>query len=403
MLSNRQNKNFITFILAFTVYSLNVWISFSALPLLISKKFSSGSMLLSSLSLQVIPRILLAPIIGKFLLKKGSQMVAWAAILGIGIVRFVLPAVENKFLFQGFIFVSGIFEMFVSVALLTLRSKLSLPGKRLMANSVFVTIERGSQVVGPALTGIIASLFSVSYCLKGGGVALLIASILIAKTQFYASDVENETIPLGEQIKTFFHTLFSKSALNAVIFPAFGAALSFGSLTPFLMWSTTQVFQLPEANWTYLTTAQGIGAVIGGIVATPLLSYVNKSISLKHIYIGGCITKLIGLLFIGLVSTYNYALTLMLIVGIFEMIVSVLFFTLIQKNLSNSIEVIFYTFFAPINYVFLISGIIFSSLYSSHIVELRTFWLLVSSVAIAITLVPLLIPSRGKHLNWKSV
>ena len=98
---------------------------------------------------------------------------------------------------------------------------------------------------------------------------LLVALLLLA---FSLGRISGEGKVLRqEETNTFgadLLAMLNDRVLWALVIPALGYMIAVGALTPFLFWLNQDQFRLAPEQWTLLLAAQGVGALLGAVLAS---------------------------------------------------------------------------------------------------------------------------------------
>lgn len=137
------------------------------------------------------------------------------------------------------------------------------------ANTVFQAIDRGAKIFGPPIAGGLipaAGMHGTFFIIATG---LLVALLLLA---FSLGRISGEGKVLRqEETNTFgadLLAMLNDRVLWALVIPALGYMIAVGALTPFLFWLNQDQFRLAPEQWTLLLAAQGVGALLGAVLAS---------------------------------------------------------------------------------------------------------------------------------------
>lgn len=370
-------------IVAYAIHTLSRWAFLSMLPILVMQRFSSGSALIFALALEVLPRVFLAPLIARTMLKKGAKNVASIAIICCAPIYITLLHIGNHVLLQALMLLLGIFDAAIVAAVLVVRSQIAPAGKNITINALFATTERASKMIGPVLAGIFLRKLSLLHSTYIMAICSAIASVLL-----FISPIRRKHAFTSQQVSyKAFWSLFRKTPILWSLFiPTLGYALALGAISLFLYWANIEIFQKSEELWTVLLTFRGLGAVLGGLIASKLLLFIQKRISLLKAW--PWIGLMRALCFVPLASTsrWEYFLVALVIAGLQEMLAGVCFFTLLQRYLPPHQEELFYALSTSVFYGCTILGTLMGGIYTQHLVGLREFWLLISTLCLSAAL-----------------
>jgi len=391
--------NFYRFLLVYVLYNLASWGATAAFSLLVAKKFGTGSDLIISLVLRILPRLSAAPLLSSMVLKIGPKLTAGILLVGLAMGNLALPHVHTYGLFQGLNVCMGIINMGIIASLVTLRTQVLPTGKNVSANAMFATVERVSQIVAPALIGILLKFCSMLYCFYA--IALLVSGtgLLVTTLQLQHTATSQIASPhIRPSYISFIRLLFSKPVLWMLFIPTLGYGVVLGSLNTFLLWSTTEIFHQLEEKWVLLLTAHSIGAIVGSVIAPRVIASVSE-IRILNLYLWVRLCKLVWLIALAGITKFSYALGILAMAGIPESIGSVCFFTMIQTTLTNREEALYHSLSIPLFNLFVVLGICCSWSYTTHWLSLREFWLFIIFLAGLSVFSCLLLENRFKRIK----
>jgi MFS family permease len=386
------NKNFCKFLSAFAIYSSANWMSIGLIPLMISKFFGHEDEFILALFIRLLPKLLLGKFIARLLCKKNPILILISCALFLAIINITLPFLYNYLFFLVFLFLIGIIDICVIPTLLLVRSILIHENQRIIENIYYQFIARTSKILGPFFGLVVLYFYEIEVCFFLISVLFIIFCFLarflnislfyISKNQNY-KETEEKNPTISFRFYKFTSTIFSNtSILHLLVIPAIGYQLMLGALNPFLFWSNIETFGNVDKKWMYLIVAQGIGTLIGTLIAL----YVQKSFFFKqkilNIYL--YVSFIEGLLYLTLawVSEFRLALIILVISGIPEIIATVIYYTIIQKSILRSDEQAFYTFSVMLLDTSYCIGVCLGEVYILGLFTLKNYWFLVTSFAI---------------------
>jgi hypothetical protein len=211
----------------------------------------------------------------------------------------------------------------------------------------------------------------------------VLAAILLFKCSAYPP---KPSLSSPVSYKSFLNLFKKIPILWTLLIPSLGYALLLGALPLFLYWASTEIFQETQNQWTVLLTFHGMGAVLGGIIAPKALGFIEKKISLINVFPWLVLSRTLSFLPVIAVDRWESALIVLSVAGFPEMLEVVCFFTLLQRHLPSHQEELFYAFSMPIFYVCTVLGTLLGEAYTQHLVSLRAFWLLISTLCLILTI-----------------
>ncbi len=372
-------------IVAYAIHTLSRWAFLSMLPVVVMQKFSSGSTIVIALALELLPRVLFAPLIAKIMLRKGAKNVASIAIICCAPIYISLLHIDSHTFLQVLMLLLGFFDAAITAAALVIRSQVALAGKNITTNAIFATAERSSKMIGPALASIFLRKLSILH-----STYIIVLFSVVASVLLFASPVQRKSTSISQSQPVSYCAFLSLFRKNPVLWslfvPTLGYALILGAISLFLYWANTAIFQKPEDLWTILLTLRGAGAVIGGLLASKILHFTQKKTPLLKAWPWIGLTRALCFLPLALTTQWEFFLVALVIAGLPEMLAGVCFFTLMQRHLPPHQAEIFYSLSAPIFYGCIILGTLLGGLYTQNLIGLGEFWLLISMLCLGTAL-----------------
>ena len=385
--------------LALVCNNLGSWCVMAALPILVAERFGAGAELVLSLGLRILPKILLAPISGGLLRRYGATRVASCALAAEGVLTVFLPWCHDFLLLQVCIGAIGTLDVFVNPSLLSLRGPSTPPGLSMAANTLCSVADRFAKIVGPIIGGI-AVLGGFVPAFLGFGLAIFLAAIPVAllptpeaapaeKQSFIASPMEFVAMLRGDRIMT------------GLLIAAVTYMVMLGGLRPFLFWANRDWYGASDTAWTGLLAAQGVGALIGAVVAG---LFGRRLQHLTSAYTLTLVTGILeGVLHLALLLAVSgtQAMIVLAAASIPEILSTATWFTAMQERLTPQQQGIFFTFAMPVWDCAFAVGVMSAGLHANGSLSLTAFWALVSLSA-TLPLVPLLLLHGSRERSHTS-
>ncbi len=372
--------------------NMGSWCVIAALPILVANRFGAGSELVLSLGLRLLPKILLAPIAGDLLRRRGAGHVASIALAGSAVLTGILPWCEDFLLFQATIALIGVLDVFVSPSLLSLRGPAMPDGLHMAGNTLCSVADRLAKFVGPILGGLtLLAGFPAAFL----GFALLILCAAGLATRLAPLPPESTAPDTG--LAAFWRVpaeVFAMLRADPVMLGLFIAAASYmimlGGLRPFLFWANRDWFGASDAIWTGLLAAQGMGALIGALVAG---LFNRVLLRLMSAYVLTLLTGIVeGALHLALLLTgsASQAMLVLALASIPEILSTAAWFTAAQQRLSPRQQGTFFSLAIPLWDCGFALGLLSAGLYTNDTLSLAGYWTLVS-LGSTLPLLPLLL------------
>ncbi|WP_226672025.1 MFS transporter [Rossellomorea aquimaris] len=277
--SLRKNKSFITLMTAQAISGLGDWLSIVAIITLVGLKWEATPMQMSLIILSLaLPMALLGPVTGTIAdrMERKTLMVFSDVVRGVLIL--LLTLATNVWMVYGCLFLTG---MFSSVFIPAKNGKLKelVPDEHIKgAMSLSSTIDSGTKVIGPLVSGILVSLIGTYNVFYLDSATFFLSAILIFMLPKAVKEVEAEVEKrdgpsFKEEIKVGF-TFIKKSS-----FLLYGLFLLGVSLL-ILQLSDSQFIvllrQLTDVSPNllgYLVASAGVGMLLTGIYLSKKTDY----------------------------------------------------------------------------------------------------------------------------------
>ncbi|MCA1060227.1 MFS transporter [Rossellomorea aquimaris] len=277
--SLRKNKSFITLMTAQAISGLGDWLSIVAIITLVGLKWEATPMQMSLIILSLaLPMALLGPVTGTIAdrMERKTLMVFSDVVRGVLIL--LLTLATNVWMVYGCLFLTG---MFSSVFIPAKNGKL----KELVANenikgamSLSSTIDSGTKVIGPLVSGILVSLIGTYNVFYLDSATFFLSAILIFLLPKAVKEVEVEVEKrdgpsFKEEIKVGFSFIKKSSFLLYGLF-LLGVSLLILQLSDsqFIV-LLRQLTDVSPNLLGYLVSSAGVGMLLTGIYLSRKTEY----------------------------------------------------------------------------------------------------------------------------------
>ena len=373
--------------LALVCNNMGSWCVMAALPILVAERFGAGTELVLSLGLRILPKILLAPISGGLLRRFGASRVGGCALVAGGVLTAILPWCHDFLVLQIAIGSIGTLDVFVSPSLLSMRGPATPPGLSMAANTLCSVADRLAKIVGPIVGGI-AVLGGFEPAFFVFGATIVAAAIPVSRMQSVREASSDRQAFLASPME-FVAMLRADRILTGLLIVAVTYMVMLGGLRPFLFWANREWYGASDAAWTGLLSAQGIGALIGALLAGLLGRRLQRLMSAYTLTLAtGILEGVLHLAVLG-VAGASQAMVVLALASIPEILSTATWFTAMQERLSPQQQAVFYSFAMPIWDCAYAAGVMSAGLRANGLLSLAAFWALVSLSA-TLPLIPLL-------------
>ncbi len=147
------------------------------------------------------------------------------------------------------------------------------------ATSALMVLSTGSQLIGPAVAGILISVVDPALVIAADSIAYLVASLVIARLRWAGNDVVERDRPphLTQDIVDGLLFIWRLKMLRWLTIFGFGASLALGGVRGLLVVIGVQQLGLaddsPHIGW--LFAASAAGTLVGTLAVAPLQRYVG--------------------------------------------------------------------------------------------------------------------------------
>jgi hypothetical protein len=373
--------------------NLGGWSVMAALPILVAERHGAGGALVLSLSWRILPKIVLAPVSGVLPRRFGAPRVAWLALVAEAGLTAALPWCGDFVLLQAAIAGIGVLDVFIMPGMLSLRSSVTPNGLELAGNSLCSMADRIGKTVGPAIGGL-AVIAGFGPAFLGFAIAIIAAAAPVVGLPRPRPDVAAYGWSFVRLPGEFWRMLRGDRVLVGLLVCAVSYMVMLGGLRPFLFWANREWFGAADAAWTGLMAAQGAGAVIGALVAGTFNRALPRRASAYTLtMVTGILEGAFHLLLVfcpsGGAGTW-FAMGILAIGGIPEVVSTATWFTAMQQRLSPERQGVFLAFTSPLWDCAYTVGVMSAGLHAGALLSLTPWWVTLSLTA-TLPIVPLLV------------
>ena len=209
------------------------------------------------------------------------------------------------------------------------------PSELTAANAVASTVESLAMFVGPALAGLLLAVASTAtvFALTAGLVA--VSTLFVVRIRAPESKRRRELEPstIVSEALVGFRTVAGEPTLRVLIGLFTAQTFVAGAVQVYLVVAAIELLDLGEAGVGYLTSAMGIGALIGGVLAFSL----TGARRLSPAFMLGVVLWGVPLIVLGIWQSVAPALVLFALLGVGNSLVDVAAFTLVQRAVPDEI------------------------------------------------------------------
>lgn len=276
---------------------------------------------------------------------------------------------------QALSFAVGICFVFGSPARLALRPLVIPAGSETEGNSLLVLGERATLLVGPALAGPIVALWGLDWLFAIEALTALCAALLMRRippapphrradlgdaARGSSSDRRRRRIRAAlaalprayrGNVSALLAIVRGDRMLAALTATAFGYVAALGAGKTLLAAYAVEQFPGTSGMLGFLLAAMGAGGAVGALLAGRA-----GRLHPGRLYLVGNLLEALCWLALPLLGTIPGALALMVLVGIFESLATVVFFAEVQRRLADRFSGRFWATLLPLSDAFLMAG-----------------------------------------------
>jgi MFS family permease len=202
------------------------------------------------------------------------------------------------------------------------------------ANVATSTIEAVGVFGGPALGGILLAATSPSWVFWAAALGFLFAAIVTARiTPQPAPERPGEDRHIVREFAAGYVTLVRERGLRVLVILLIAQTLVAGALNVLIVVTALQLLDLGEGGVGYLTSALGIGGVLGAFVSVGLVGRARLTAD----FTAGIVLWGLPIAIIGLWPDPVPAFLLLMVVGLGNTLVDVSAFTLLQRAVPDEV------------------------------------------------------------------
>lgn len=348
----KNEKMFRRYLAALFLWEWTQWMLVTAIPLFLHQRYGLGKEFVFSIVIELLPGILLGPIIGSWIDRWGAKRVTTLDIAAYSILVTLLPLSSSLWQVQLILLGIGIAKTAGSPASLTLRARVIPKGLEIQGNAAIMGIERLCKIIGPLAASMAILVFGIGTMLLLCSFAGLAAFALFymlpaAESQKQAENENGFTKAIFSALPAFFGLLSRDRMIAAFVVTAIGYSLLLGMLKIFLL-SLAGLYGDPEQYWGLLLAAQGLGSLAGALVCDRVVNRLTRTYSLTWVYFLfglGEAVLLTGLAFpLGL----TWTLFVLVLAAVFEIVATIIYFSVIQTRIPYEQQGLFNSMTLPV-------------------------------------------------------
>ena len=202
------------------------------------------------------------------------------------------------------------------------------------ANVATSTIEAVGIFGGPAIGGILLAVTSPAVVLVAAAVGFVFAAVVTARISPQpAPERPEEGRHILREFAAGYVTLVKERGLRVLVILLIAQTLVAGALNVLIVVTALQLLDLGDGGVGYLTSALGIGGVLGAIVAVGLVGRARLTAD----FTAGIVLWGLPIAIIGLWPDPIPAFVLLMVVGLGNTLVDVSAFTLLQRSVPDEV------------------------------------------------------------------
>jgi Cyclic nucleotide-binding domain/Major Facilitator Superfamily len=210
------------------------------------------------------------------------------------------------------------------------------PEELTAANAVASTVESISMLVGPAIGGLLVAAASVQLVFVLAAVGLLWSAVLVSRIVPVAAPEREEAPPPPQGILRAslegFRTIFAEPRVRLLVGLISAQTVVAGALNVLIVIMALDLFDAGDAGVGYLSSAVGLGGVLGGVAA---LGVATKRLAPS--FAAGLVLWGLPLVLIAPLPYQAVALVVLVLVGLGNTLVDVSGLTLLQRAVPDNV------------------------------------------------------------------
>jgi MFS family permease len=207
------------------------------------------------------------------------------------------------------------------------------PAELTSANVATSTIEAVGVFGGPALGGLLLTVSDASVVFGAAAVGFLISAFIVWRITPQPVPERPESRDIGREFVAGYVTLAKESGLRVLVILLIAQTLVAGALNVLIVVTALSLLDLGSGGVGYLTSALGIGGVLGAVVSVTLVGRARLTAD----FTVGIVLWGLPIAIMGLWPEPIPAFVLLVIVGLGNTLVDVSAFTLLQRAVPDEV------------------------------------------------------------------
>lgn len=199
-------------------------------------------------------------------------------------------------------------------------------GNAIALNSLRFNLAR---VLGPVLAGAVLVWYSAAMCFFLNGLSFIAVIISLLMMQLQEKHPSGERAPFKEAASYIWHT---RSTLRIILLIGFSSIFVWPLSTLFPVLASS--FHKGAAGFSAMTSANGLGAAVGGVV----LAWLGSRFDRRVMIYGGCALFCFGLLLVAAAPAYLLVLGAILLAGFAMIVFGISAQTKVQEDVPDALR-----------------------------------------------------------------
>ncbi|WP_170184887.1 MFS transporter [Saccharothrix texasensis] len=336
------------------------------LPILVLDRYGTVTDLAYAFGARIIPSVLMAPVAARMLTQWDARKLAAVSSVLMAAVTGVLPFAEDFVVFTLLLAAVGITSSVAVAGRMAVRGRVAAAADPVRVNSIVVGAQRVAMLTAPLAAGTTTSAANVALGFLLEAVLLVASSVLLLRLPVPAPPAADPSGARGPSgllgaVKTYANIVLRPSlAVGPATLSTYGYMIYLGLRQVLLPLYLIDALGRPVSALGFVYTASAIGGIAGAVAA--------RSLSPRRGFIGVFVwcTVIEAVMFSTLFLKENlvWLLVVFLVSGFLEAAATAIFFVIVQTELGNDEQGVFFSFFVPQCELFIGFGVLLAGAFA---------------------------------------
>ncbi|MGQ9707222.1 MAG: MFS transporter [bacterium] len=286
--------------------------------------------------ISAIPNLIFGPFMGVLADRLNRRYIMIVSDLARCAFAFIFPFTATLWQIYALVFLMGIARTAYSPAEFSLLPNLVKKDELVVANSLEVTTMNITMIVGPALGGLIISIYGTTPAFIANALTFLFSAVMISfiREILCAEKSEERKTGIFSDFKEGLSFLWGDSIMRYIIIVFSIVVILVAGINPLIIVYVHKTLGKGDIEFGYLISILGVGGIVGGF----LYGLIGKRVSKMQVMIYNLLIDGMVMCFLGFTSSYYFAGVIFFIFGMINTAFHVAVMTLLQEYIPNNLR-----------------------------------------------------------------